>query len=96
MLAHDLNLRKMIIASDCLEIVNNIKKGVASSYASILKEIEFSRRNFESVHFCFEHRESNFEVRSFAKGASSLSVGRHVWLRIVPDIACIPNVLNFE
>lgn len=50
--------------------------------------------NFDSVSFCFEHRESNFEAHSVAKGASSLSVGRHVWLGIVPDIACITDVLN--
>lgn len=61
-----------------------------------MEKINSSRRNFTHLEFCFEHRENNFEAHSLAKGAVSLSVGRHVWLGVLPDVACIPDILNFE
>ena len=65
-------------------------------YAPILQDIHISMNLFASVIFRFERRENNFEAHSVAKGAASLPVGRHVWLGILPDIACIPDVMNFE
>ena len=85
-----------MIASDCLEVISNFKNGGSLAYAPILREIQTSKNSFSSVDFHFEHRENNFEVHSLAKGAASLAVGRHVWLGVSPEIACIPDVLNFE
>ena len=95
-LANDLNLQDLLIASDCLEVISNIDQHAIPVYASVLQEIQVTRNFFNSVNFRFEHRENNFEAHSVAKGAASLPVGRHVWLGILPDIACIPEVLNFE
>lgn len=95
-LTQDLNLQRLVVASDCLELITNLKNGAMPSYASVLEDIHISRRNFTHVDFCFKHRESNFEAHSLAKGVASLSVGRHLWLGILPDVACIPFVLNLE
>lgn len=95
-LARDLNLQELVIASDCVEVITNISNAGSPSYAPIRREIQTSRANFTSVSFRFESRVNNFEAHSLAKGAASLAVGRHVWLGVLPDIACIPDVLNFE
>ena len=85
-----------MIASDCLEVISNINNKASPVYAPILREILVSRNIFITVSFHFERRENNFEAHSVAKGVASLSVGRHVWLGNLSDIACIPNVLSFE
>ena len=95
-LAEDLHLRNLTIASDSYQVVRDIKNEAFPSYVAILREIKHTSLNFDSVSFCFEFRESNFEAHSLAKGASTLSVGRHVWLGITPDIACISNLMNIQ
>ena len=95
-LARDLNLHNLVIASDYLEVISNINNTATPVYAPILKEILVSRNSFLTVSFRFKRRENNFEAHSIAKGAASLSVGRHVWLGNLLDIGCIPDVLNFE
>ena len=95
-LPRDLNLQELEIASDCQNVISQIRDGGAQVYASILREIELSKNDFTSVIFHFEFRENNFEAHSLAKGAASLAVGRHVWLGVLPDIACIPQILSHE
>uniref|UniRef100_A0A453RN71 RNase H type-1 domain-containing protein n=1 Tax=Aegilops tauschii subsp. strangulata TaxID=200361 RepID=A0A453RN71_AEGTS len=95
-LARDLNLQNLVITSDCLEVISNINNNASPVYAPIIKEILVSRNSFLTVSFRFERRDNNFEAHSIAKGAASLSMGRHVWLGICPNIACISDVLNFE
>ena len=95
-LARDLNLQDLLIASNCAEVISNIKTAGSPSYAPILREIQTGRNNFSSVDFRFKSRDNNFEAQSLAKGVVSLAVGRHVWLGVLPEIACIPDVLNFE
>lgn len=95
-LAKDLSLSRMTIATDCMEVVCNIDKGASTHYAPVLHEITERRKEFEDVSFHFEHREANFEAHALAKAASTLPVGRHLWLGDLPDIICIPLVLNFE
>ena len=94
-LARDLNLQDLVIASDSAEVISNIKSAGSPSYAPIPREIQTSSNNFSSVDFRFESRCNNFEVHMLVKGAASLAVGRHVWLRVLPDIACIPDGVNF-
>lgn len=50
-LAKDLNLRRIVIASDCQEVISNLKKGAASSYALIPTEIKDRTMEFDSVVF---------------------------------------------
>ena len=76
-------------------MISNIKSAGVPSYAPILREIRVSSNNFSSVVFCFESRCNNFEAHMLVKGAASLAVGRHVWLGVLPDIAYIPEGVNF-
>ena len=85
-LAMDLNVSHAIIASDCMQVVTDIKRGASASYAFLLSEINERRNDFVKISFCFERRESNFEAHALAKAASSLPSDRHMWLGILPDI----------
>lgn len=58
-LASDLNVHHLLVASDCMEVVTNIKKGSASVYPSVLNEIKHRSREFSEVKFCFESREAH-------------------------------------
>ena len=93
-LAQDLNLSRMVIASDCLEVVSKIDTGAATHYAPILHEISARRREFNYVKSKFEHRENNFEAHALAKAASSLPVGRHIWLGTLLYIICILFIIT--
>ena len=76
----------MIIASDCKGVVNDIKEGTGGQYASIIKEIKATSRQFARCSFIFEGRDTNIEVHSFTKDALRLSLGCHVWLLNTPDL----------
>uniref|UniRef100_M8CGJ0 GTPase obg n=1 Tax=Aegilops tauschii TaxID=37682 RepID=M8CGJ0_AEGTA len=65
-------------------------------HAGFGSEIRDRARDFARVSFRFENRETNLEVHALAKAASSLPAGGHMWLGILPDIICIPFVLNVE
>lgn len=95
-LAQNLNLSHMVIASDCMQVISDINRAALSSFALVLNEISDRKKDFVKVTFRFENREANCEAHALAKAASSLPVGRHLWLGNPPDIACIPSVLNFE
>ena len=93
-LAMDLQLTDLLIASDCLEVVNRIGTSTATHYSPVLHEIMARRRDFHHVKFKFEHRENNFDAHALAKAATSLAVGRHIWLGTLPDIICIPMLIT--
>lgn len=95
-LAKDLNLSQVVIGSDCMQVVSNINGAAAPSYALVLSEIRDRTKDFVKVSFRFENRETNLEAHALAKAALSLSVGRHMWLGILPDIICIPSILRVE
>lgn len=96
-LAQDLLLTHAIIASDCMQVVSDINGASrSSSYALVLNEIRDRITDFVKVSFRFEVREANFEAHALAKAASSLPVGRHLWLGNPPDIICIPSVVIDE
>ena len=95
-LARVLNLRDLTIATDCAEVFSNIRSSGLPAYAPILCEIHTSCNAFSSVDFYLESRDNNFEAHLLVKGAASLAVSRHVWLGMLPEIACIPDVVNFE
>ncbi|XP_073360565.1 uncharacterized protein [Aegilops tauschii subsp. strangulata] len=96
-LAQDLLLSHVIIASDCLQVVSVINGAAqSSSYACVIEEIKVRTLDFVKVSFRFENREANCEAHALAKAASTLPIGRHVWLGNTPDIICIPSVLIVE
>ena len=96
-LAQDLLLTHAIIASDCVQVIQDINgASSSSSYALVLDEIRTRTLDFVKVVFRFENREANVEAHALAKAASTLPVGRHVWLGNLLDIICIPPVLVDE
>ena len=89
-LAMDLDLAKILIASDCQEVVNDIKNCTGGVYASTIREIVESKNTFDDCSFIFEGKATNIEAHSLAKHAFGLDFGRHVWLLNPPNISCIP------
>ena len=96
-LAQDLHLSHVIRASDCMQVVSDINDAAqSSSYACVIEEIKVRTLDFVKVSFRFENREANCEAHALAKAASTLPIGRHVWLGTTPDIICIPSDLVDE
>ena len=95
-LAKDPNPQRVQVASDCLEVVKNINKGGAPVYGPFLHEIKDRMEELEFVNFSFEFCESNYEAHALVKAATSLAVGRHLWLGILPNIICIPHIVISE
>lgn len=90
-LAFDLNLSKVQVATDCLQVLRNIREDNPCAYASIVKEFIIKQRMFASALLSHKSRNSNGEAHNLVKAASSLGAGRHVWLMSPPSISCIPQ-----
>jgi len=78
-LAEDCAIKKMIVVSDCLNVIRNIKKMNRCVYMMILQDIQERSKSFECARFAHEGREFNREAHSLAKHVCSLGDGRHVW-----------------
>ncbi|XP_073362125.1 uncharacterized protein [Aegilops tauschii subsp. strangulata] len=95
-LAQDLNIRKIKVASDCLEVVTNFQKKAKCSYSVILREVEDRAKLFTLVEAVHEYREFVVDAHRLAKAASSLGAGRYIWLGSLPDIYNIPLNVSIE
>lgn len=95
-LALDLSLTHVIIASDCQEVIINIKKWIGGLYAPIIKEINTTSSHLLDCSFIFEGRDTNQESLSLAKHTLGLPLGCHLWLLNPPDINCIPMYLDLN
>jgi hypothetical protein len=84
-LAQDLGIQRLLVSSDCLEIVNALKNKNLSVYSSILVEIESRPSSFEVISFQHESRDSNGDAHLVARNAISQSFGRRLWLIDPPD-----------
>ena len=93
-MAADLQLEQFRVASDCLEVIKSIDGEYLGRFSSVLHEIKVRRRDFTSVEFKHEQRESNKEAHSLARSLAYLDRGRHVWLIDSPDHSCIPMNLS--
>ncbi|KAK1644381.1 hypothetical protein QYE76_062186 [Lolium multiflorum] len=89
-LALDLQLTKIKIASDCLEVIINLNNKVPCRYVMVLKEIEYRSSLFQVASFSHEFRESNGDAHSLVKAVVSLPAGRYTWLLGTPEITYIP------
>jgi hypothetical protein len=78
--ATDLNLQCFVIASDCLQVINNLKDTYEGSYSMITSEIKARSREFIDVRFKHENRASNGEAHRVARSFISNTAGRQVWL----------------
>jgi ribonuclease HI len=89
-LAADLNLSTISVVSDCQMVVADISQGTRGAYSAIIQEIKERKSSFTSCHFMYESRNFNFEAHILAKHASSLGIGRHVWLGLPYDPMTVP------
>ena len=90
-LAGDLNIQRIMVASDCLNVITEIKSGSASGrHCMILRDIQQRRSDFQETMYGHEQREANGEAHIIARMATTLASGRHVWLIDPPDHLCIP------
>jgi hypothetical protein len=78
-LAEDCGIRKMLVASDCLNVVKNIKELPRCSYTMILRDIFQRSKSCRYARFIHEGREYNREAHCLAKYACTLGESRHVW-----------------
>jgi hypothetical protein len=93
-LADDLAVQKIVVASDCLGVVNDIFSRTGGPHGAIVHEIMQRSISFTSCTFIHELRNFNFEAHNLAKFACNLAVRRHVWLGNPHDPNHVPmNIL---
>lgn len=96
-LAQDLMLGRIQIASDSKCVVEEINQGEAlGRYGMLIKEIETRKQRFQESIFGHERREANGEAHSLARMAMSLAAGRQVWLGHPPENVCIPVNISID
>jgi ribonuclease HI len=95
-LATDVAGRRLVIASDCKQVVLDIAERTGGQYAAIIQEINIQRLDFQEVSYTFEGRNSNKEAHSLARFALALDQGRHLWLLQPHDFMMIPVILNVD
>jgi ribonuclease HI len=88
-LAHDMQLQKITVASDCASVVSDMTKPYAGRYSTVIREIKEAAKSFAEATFRHENRASNSEAHRLAHFAASAEVGRQVWLIGTPDGICI-------
>jgi lipoate synthase len=93
-LATDLSIQRMVVASDCKQVVSDIADGTGGRYAAIVQEIKMSISDFEKVELLFEDIRSNMEAHNLAHYVLSQEPGRHMWLLAPYNILSIPVTLN--
>ena len=94
-LAEDLNIRYLVITSDCRQVIQDINTGTRGGYASIISEINHRATTFHCM-FTFESRSVNYEAHNLAKFALSRGLGRHVWFGQSYDQRRIPLRVDFD
>jgi hypothetical protein len=88
-LAADLNLQKLQVSLDCLEVIKSIHVLTKSSYFSILREIDMRRLAFENVSFSHESRCSNTHAHNLVRFFVYLEHERRLWLLESLDIQIV-------
>ena len=93
-LAEDLGIQMMHVASDCEEVVKDIKQGSGGYHGAIIQEIIARKNDMISCTFTHERRVFNFEAHNLAKFGCNLGVGRHVWLGSPHDQNIVPLIIE--
>jgi hypothetical protein len=86
-LAKDCGIRSFVVATDCLNVVKNIREMPRCAYMIILQDIHQRSKSFSSVQFAHEGRNFNREAHMLAKSTCTLSSGRYIWLESPPVLA---------
>ena len=82
----DLGCNRLVIASDCKGVVDDITNRTGGKYITLIKEILAMKQEFVACTFIHENRRTNRDAHSLSKHALGLEVGRHVWLIHPPSM----------
>jgi hypothetical protein len=88
-LAEDLGITKMMVSSDCLEVINMMKEKSLCSYRAILHELEIKSNMFEEISFIHEGRDTNVDAHLLARNSIAQPFGRRVWFTEPPDFVTL-------
>jgi hypothetical protein len=77
-LAMDIDARNVQVASDCCNVITNLKEGTMGVYAHIVNKILYSKTRFSSLEFCFEIRVLNKEAHNLARSIVCDDQGRRL------------------
>jgi hypothetical protein len=80
-LAKDIHVQKLRLASDCANVIRNIKGGSMGTYSQIVRVREIR----SGEQFAHENRRTNGAAHRLAKSSLYNSTGRHVWFLSPPD-----------
>lgn len=94
-LARDIGARKVMVASDCRNVVASLEQGTMGAYAHIVDEIKASTTSFQNLVFCYDSRLSNKEAHNLARSVVRDTQGRRMWLVQPPEGVSIPVVIDF-
>jgi ribonuclease HI len=86
--ARNIHARKMRVASDSKMVIQNLQSGFLEDYATVVRELQDSKREFEHLSFCHEERSHNRETH-LARSVVLDGLGRQVWLVESPADLCI-------
>jgi ribonuclease HI len=84
-LGEDLLLRRVKLATDCLNVVNMINGEGRGSYGHIVQEIKARKTTFGKVDIVHEQRSANVDAHNLARSSLYFQLGRHVWFQAPPD-----------
>lgn len=90
-LVADLGARRLMIGSDCQEVVTAINGRSLNYFVQITREIQHISKSFSVCVFRHESRSSNMDAHKLARSTSSLDVGRRVWFSHPSHGLCIPS-----
>ncbi|KAM0899357.1 hypothetical protein ACQ4PT_021248 [Festuca glaucescens] len=95
-LAVDLQLTRIVVASDCMEVIKSFEGVYLGKLSTVIQEIKSRAEGFASVSFVHERRCSNVEAHSLARSSVNREFGRHVRFLGSPDEHCIPKFVSIE
>jgi hypothetical protein len=89
--AQEEEFSKIIIASDCLSVIQRIKSGEVdrSLYGPVIEDIKLMSRGFGTCEFCHVYRVTNVAAHLLAKECESFESS--VWRSVAP--VCIRDAL---
>ena len=82
-LAADLMISRVRIASDCAGAVRSLEGSEMSRYGHVIREIKAAMASFEEAVVVYEGRASNIDAHTLARSSIYESEGRHVWFFIL-------------
>jgi hypothetical protein len=84
-LAEDLNIGQVMVASDCMEVVQGLQHKHLGQFSHVMQEIKDTASARGGCSFRHESRKLNSEAHRLARVGTTLEAGRHVWLVSMPE-----------